>query len=49
MVLKKSKIDWRIKLLFLTLLNYKNKHAHVVPAMLNNNTYIPTPKQLNLS
>ena len=47
--LKRTKIDRKIKLLVLTLLNSKNKHVQVVPAILNKNTYVLTPKQLNLS
>ena len=43
------KVDRRIKLLFLTPLNSKSKYINVVTTMLNYNTYIPTPKQLNLS
>ena len=45
--LKKTKVDWRIKLLFLTLLNSKNKQVHAVPAMLNNNTYTWTKDSKN--
>ena len=45
---KKSKIDWKVKLLFLILLHSKNNHVHILPVMLNDNTYVPTPKQLAL-
>ena len=47
--LKKTKVDQKIKLLFLTLLNSKNKHVHALPEMFINNTYIPKLKQLVLS
>ena len=46
---KKTKVDRKMKLLFLTLLNSKNKHVHALSGMVNNNTYIPKPKQLDLS
>ena len=46
---KKTKVDRKIELSFLTLLNSKNKHVHALPEMFNNNTYIPKPKQLDLS
>ena len=47
--LKRTKFDRKIKLIFLTLFNSKNKHVHALPNCFNNNDYIPKPKQLDLS
>ena len=47
--LKKTKVDRKIKLIFLTLFNSKNKHVRALPENFNNNDYIPKPKQLDLS
>ena len=40
---KKTKVDRKMKLLFLTLLNSKNKYAHALPEKFNNNTFNLNP------
>ena len=46
--IKITEIDWKIRLLVITLTNSKNRHIYVVPVTLNNNTYIAAFKELAL-